>query len=451
MLKASNRHAEEPGSTRDHATTYSLRMPATPRLLQPLRARLYRRFWLAAGFSFAGDGLYIVAIAWHASGLDNPILSLSVVGIATTVPNLVATLLGGALADRIDRRMILLTADLVRAAAVGAMAALAWRGSLDLVALAPLVALLGLASSVANPTLTAYLPSLVDRAALPQANALLSMTRTLSWRVLGPAAAGVLIVLGGVELCFLVDALSFVVSAGALASLPAHRAMASAGSLVAKVVEGLRFTNGQPWLKLTLLANCLGLLFYVGPFYVLIPLLVRQEFGGGAGAFSTLEAVAGAAAFVGAGVAAHLQPGRPVVWAYVLWIVAFAAYGAYALAPTLPVVVVIAAVSLGAGFSADVLWQSTLQARVPDAMLGRVASLDAFATLGSIPLSIALAAPAAGLFGIRPVFLVGGAVAAGVHVVAALLLFSSKATAAEPGESEAVLAHANATQRLNRA
>ena len=418
------------------------RMPALPRLLQPLRNRLYRRFWLSAGVSFAGDGLYIVAIAWHASGLRNPVLSLSVVGIAATVPNLVATLVGGALADRLDRRLMLLTADLVRAAAVGTMAVLAWAGSLDLLPLALSVSMLGLASSIANPTLTAYLPSLVEPAALPRANALLSMTRTLSWRVVGPAAAGVLIVLGGVELCFLIDALSFLVSAGALVSLPAHRAAATAGSLLGKVVEGLRFTNSQPWLKLALLANCVGLLFYVGPFYVLIPLLVRQEFGGGPGAFGTLEAVAGAAAFVGAGVAAHLQPGRPVVWAYALWIVAFSAYGAYALAPTLPVVVLIAALSLGAGFSADVIWQTLLQTRVPDAMLGRVASLDALATLGSTPLSIALAAPAAGLLGIRPVFLIGGAVATAVHVLAALLLFSSKPTAATSAvdESGAVVA-----------
>ena len=412
-------------------------MPTTPRLFQPLRDRRYARYWLAATLSFAGDGLYLVAVVWYAAGLENPVLSLSAVGFATAAPNLVATLLGGALADRMDRRLILLSADLVRAAAVGAMAALGWAGALNLPALVALVTVLGLASSVANPTITAYLPALVDTGSLPPANALLSMTRTLTSRVVGPAAAGALIALAGTELCFLIDACSFLVSAGVLVALPARRASATAGRLLTKVVEGLRYTNSQPWLKVTLLANCIGLLFYVGPFFVLVPLLVRDEFDGGAGAYSILVAVGGAAAFTGAALAGHFRPRHPIVWAYAAWIVTFSTYALYPFAPSLPVLILMAGVSLGAGISADVIWKSLLQERVPDAMLGRVSSLDALATLGSTPLSIALAAPLAGPLGTTTVFVVGGAVATTVHALGALLVFSSRRSTPEPEPDEA--------------
>jgi MFS family permease len=236
----------------------------------------------------------------------------------------------------------------------------------------------------------------------------------------------------------LIDAGSFLVSAGVLVALPARRASATAGRLLTKVVEGLRYTNSQPWLKVTLLANCIGLLFYVGPFFVLVPLLVRDEFDGGAGAYSILVAVGGAAAFTGAALAGHFRPRHPIVWAYAAWIVTFSTYALYPFAPSIPVLILMAGVSLGAGISADVIWKSLLQERVPDAMLGRVSSLDALATLGSTPLSIALAAPLAGLLGTTTVFVVGGAVATTVHALGALLVFSSRHSTPEPEPDEAI-------------
>lgn len=396
-----------------------------PRLLEPLRGRHYRRYWLASAVSFAGDGVYLVAVVWHAAGLDNSALALSLVGVATTAPGLVATLFGGALADRLERRLLLIISDVIRALAIGAMALLAWAGLLELPYLLVLVTAFGLASAVANPTITAYLPSLVNQAGLRQANALLSMTRTLAGRIIGPAVGGSLIALGGVEVCFLLDALSFLVSAWALVFLPAHQALASSKRLLAQVVEGLRFARAHDWLWMTLATSTFGLLFYVGPYYVLAPLLIKDSFSGGAQAYSVLLAIGGLAAILGAALAGHVHPKRPLVWAYSCWIISMIAYSVYGVVPSLPALYLAAAVSLGAGVTGGVIWLSLLQERVPDHVLGRVASLDSLATVGLMPLSMALAGPAAALFGPQAVFIAGGCLAAAIHALGGLAVLRS--------------------------
>src|SRR4051812_29114074 len=93
-------------------------------LLAPLRSRDFRLLWSGACVSLLGDGAFLVALAWQVYALSGAATAMSLVGIAMTVPTIVFLLVGGVASDRLDRRRIMLAADVVRAVAVGLVAAL---------------------------------------------------------------------------------------------------------------------------------------------------------------------------------------------------------------------------------------------------------------------------------------------------------------------------------------
>jgi MFS family permease len=99
-------------------------------LLLPLREREFRKLWVAMCVSLLGDGAFLVAVAWQVYDLSNTPTAMSVVGIAMTVPTILFLLLGGVASDRFERRRIMVAADLLRAAAGAALAALALSGAL---------------------------------------------------------------------------------------------------------------------------------------------------------------------------------------------------------------------------------------------------------------------------------------------------------------------------------
>src|SRR5262245_29776329 len=99
-------------------------------LLSPLVHRDFRLLWVGMTVSLLGDGIFLVAVAWEAYVLWNAPAALSIVGIAMTLPTIVFLLLGGVLSDRFDRRLVMLYADVGRAAAIAVLAALAFTGAL---------------------------------------------------------------------------------------------------------------------------------------------------------------------------------------------------------------------------------------------------------------------------------------------------------------------------------
>ena len=124
-------------------------------LLRPLRSRDFRLLWAGQSISLVGDGIFLIAMAWTAFQLWNSPASLSIVGIAMTVPIIGCLLLGGAVSDRFDRRKVMIAADAVRTLVVGLIAALDLTGALDFATFAVLVALYGAATAFF--TLTAIL------------------------------------------------------------------------------------------------------------------------------------------------------------------------------------------------------------------------------------------------------------------------------------------------------
>src|SRR6266702_4354912 len=185
-------------------------------ILRPLRVRDFRLLWSGMTVSALGDGIYLVALAWQVYGLSNTPTALSIVGVAWFLPQIAATLFGGVLADRIDRRRVMIFGDILRALAIGTIGGLSVSGDLRLWHMWALVALYGIGNSLFYPAYTALVPQVLPREMLVEAAALRQFMRPLASRIIGPALGGVLVGAFGAGTGFLIDAGSFAASTGAI-------------------------------------------------------------------------------------------------------------------------------------------------------------------------------------------------------------------------------------------
>src|ERR1700757_3538695 len=163
------------------------------RLFAPLAHRDYRLLVGGMTVSLLGDGLFLVALAWQGYSPPNPPTALATVGIAMTIPTVSCLLIGGAISDRYDRRLVMLVADGVRGLLLAGLAALAVSGSLRLWHLLVAVVFYGAATAFFNPASDALVPQLLPADALPQANSLDQLIRPLALRLGGPALGGVVV------------------------------------------------------------------------------------------------------------------------------------------------------------------------------------------------------------------------------------------------------------------
>src|SRR5881396_1889471 len=211
-------------------------------LLSPLKHRDFRILWTGMTISLTGDGIFLIAIAWESYSLWNAPAALSIVGIGMTVPTVAFLLVGGVVSDRFDRRLVMVWADVLRAAAVAGLAVLVLMGALRFWELVALVAVYGIGTAFFTPAFEAIVPELVPSADLPAANSLDQLIRPIALRLLGPILGGALIALG-TGIAFAVDATSFAASLVAVLALRrvprAHPDLEV--STVSALKEGLRF------------------------------------------------------------------------------------------------------------------------------------------------------------------------------------------------------------------
>ncbi|HTE64048.1 MAG TPA: MFS transporter, partial [Solirubrobacteraceae bacterium] len=253
-------------------------------ILAPLRHRDFRLLWSGMCISLLGDGAFFVALAWQVYELSDTATAMALVGIAMTVPTIVFLLVGGVASDRLDRRRIMLAADLVRGAAVGVLAVLSLSGALELWHIVILVVFYGSGAAFFAPAFDAIVPELLPAERLGQANALDQVVRPIALRLAGPALGGVVVGALGPGTAFALDATSFMVSAAAVAAMrpPAKRSAATGVSLRGDLREGWRFVRRRSWLWATFGSAAIAYLLFMGPVEVLLPLLVKHELDGSA-------------------------------------------------------------------------------------------------------------------------------------------------------------------------
>ena len=396
------------------------------RILQPLRQRDFALLTGGSAVSLIGDGFFHVALAWQVYQISNVPTALSFVGVAATLPLVLFLLIGGVFSDRYDRRRLMIGADVLRGLAIGVMGVLSISGALELWHMAALMAVVGAGDAFFNPSSTAIVPDLLPEEELPQANALLGVLRRMTLSIIGPALAGFVIAGFGPGPAFVIDALTFVVSAAAVFAIrtrPARRA-AELGvrQTVSEIREGLDFVRSKTWIWATLISGMLTLLVFYGPINVLIPYLVKNRLGLGPEELGTIFAVGGVGSIAMALVIGHFGlPRRRVTVMYLAWTFGIAAMAVYGVMTALWQALLVAMFTHALFELGQVIWTTMLQQLVPRNLLGRVSSLDWFVSVGLVPVSYALTGPAADAFGAGPT-MVGGAALGAIATFALLFV-----------------------------
>jgi MFS family permease len=263
-------------------------------MLGVLRNRDFGLLWLGQAVSLVGDGIYLVATAWLVLDISNEPGALALVGVAWTLPMVASLLISGVLSDRFERRRLLIAADLLRFAAIGAIAALALADAAELWQVIALVIVYGVGQALFQPAFSAIVPDIVPREQWLQANAVRELMEPLGLRFAGPALGGLMIAVLGVGAAFVVDAATFAVSAVAVGLMSRQPpAREESGSIRRDLADGFAYVRAHAWLWATLAGAALFLLLTYGPFEVLLPYIIKNELGGDAATFGAVLAVGG--------------------------------------------------------------------------------------------------------------------------------------------------------------
>ncbi|BEL07209.1 MFS transporter [Actinoplanes sichuanensis] len=366
-----------------------------------------------------------MALAFAVVMLTDSTTLLSMALAARVVGLTISLLAGGVMADRFDRRRILICSDLVRFAAQGALALLLLGDSTGVPAIVGLQLVHGLASGFFLPTYGGFVARLVSADQLQQTNAAITTVAGIA-SVVGPALAGSLTAAVGPAWALGLDALTFLGSAAIIAScghfLPRADSLAvmdrPARSALQDMYSGWREVLRRRWLSAGISYFVISQLCITGPLYVLGPLMADQHLGGASiwGLLLTAFAIGGV---LGGMLAARYEPRRPMVAMLICAVFICPLLIAFSVRSHVVVLIAVEILAGAAIMFTDILWQSTMQTHVPDAVLSRVLSWDLLGYTVSRPLSIGLVGPAAQAVGAGATFM-GAAVALGV--VAALTM-----------------------------
>lgn len=265
----------------------------------PLSVPIFRAFWLASIVSNLGTWVHEIGAGWLMTSLDSSPEMVSAVRVAMSVPMTVLAIPAGVLADRIDRRRLLIITQLSMLATTATLATLTWTELITSWTLLGLTFVIGLGMVLHILTWQATIPELVPRPQLSRAIALGSISFNLA-RSVGPAVGGLLIALAGPWIAFAANAMSFAAVLAVLFSWKRENTESSGGVPYRQsLIEGLRFVRGEPTMRRTLLR----LSMFMAPasaLWALLPLVARQRLGWGADGFGLLVTVVGVGAVAAA-------------------------------------------------------------------------------------------------------------------------------------------------------
>jgi MFS family permease len=384
-----------------------------PGSLAAFRSRDFRLLWGGQTISFVGDAAFIVALGWRVTALTGDARSLAFVLALDSLAMLATLLWGGVLADRHSRRLLMISSDLARAVVAGVFFALDASGHLGLTSILVLAACFGAADGFFQPAFGGIVPLVVEAPLLASASSWIGIARQGS-AVVGPAIAAGLYATTGPNVVWAVEALSFLVSAGAL-WLARPRAIQPEPRLGVRreLAAGFRYVMSVPWIWTGIGAAMVILMVAMAPYTALLPRIVRTHYHRGVGSYGLLFSVMAAGMVAGSLTWARWHPRRNRI------VVCFAAFGindigivVLALSPWFPLAVAAATWRgfwVGIGISA---WMTLISELVPEHLLSRVLSFDYFGSLGLTPVGFVLAGAIAGIVTPTAILAVGGAIGA---------------------------------------
>jgi MFS family permease len=372
----------------------------------------FRLLFVGQLLSVLGDRVTMLVLPFAVLGVGGGPVGVVVVSIAQFLPFVLLALPAGVLADRLDRRRIMIASDAVRFAVqlIGGILLLTGHAGVPL--LVVLAVVFGAADAFFQPAVTGLVPATVSARNLQPANALRGLTFSVG-SIAGPAIGGMLIALVGAGGSFLFDAITFAVSAVTLLLLRTPRAARPPAHerthFLADLVAGAASVRSRPWVMAFLGAGAGYAVLVLPAIFVLGPVLSGERFGGAPG-WAVITAAFGLGSLAGDLLLLRWRP------RFALRISALALIGASCQGViigsglgTFPV----AALEVLAGACVTVyfsLWETSLQEHIPDAELSRVASYDYLTSTGALPLgSVAAGALTAWLGAGAAILLLGTA------------------------------------------
>lgn len=372
------------------------RRSALNRLFSAFAYRDFRLLWFGAFTSSSGTWMQQTAQGWLVFELTGSSFFLGLDSALGAIPFLLFSLVGGVVADRVDRRRILLTSQFLQLTFAFTLALLA---ALHLKSVWPILALsflTGCAQAFGGPAYQALMPALVERRDVPNAIALNSMQFNLA-RVVGPVVGGVVLTAAGTSaealnysgaaLCFTLNGVSFLAVIVSLLMLRVeHIPRTAARNMIGEMRGGLSFVWHQEALRSLTLISFSSTLFGI-QFITFLPVFADRMMNKGAGGYSALLAVSGAGSVVGALWSAWLgeikHKGRAVL---LLQIVAGLTLTIFALLPVTWLAYPLVFVVSGCLIATFSLTASLVQLLVSDEIRGRVMSIYFVAFRGGMPL-----------------------------------------------------------------
>jgi len=392
-----------------------------PARLAALRHRDFRLFWSGQLVSLIGTWMQSVGQAWLVLELTGSPFHLGLVTALQFIPILLLSPVGGALSDRFPKRRIILLTQAAMMGQAFVLAALVWSGQVRYWHVAVLASVYGLGRAIDIPARQSYITDLVGRSDLANAVALNSLVFNGA-RIVGPAAAGLLIARFGVALAFLLNGLSFVAVLAALLATrtPGDPDPAGRLGIRAGVWGALAYASRTPPVAFTL-SLIVAVSVLVLNFNVVVPLVAKDVLGEGAHGFGLLMSSLGAGAVMAGVGLTLLRRGRPslrflAVSATVLsaGTASLGLVGHFGTAAVLLVGLGCCQILFSTGCN------TTLQLTTPDALRGRVMGLYALANAGMTPFGSLLVGTVAEHLGVRAACLLGGG--GGLVAVAVLVL-----------------------------
>lgn len=391
------------------------------RTFAALANRNFRLWFLGQGISLVGTWMQTIAQGWLVYTLTGSGTQLGLVVALQMVPVLLLAPYAGLVADRVDKRRMIILVQSAMAVLALVLGLLCATGVVELWHVYAFAALLGVATAFDNPSRQSFVMEIVGAEHIRNAVTLNSVLVNAA-RAVGPAVAGILIATVGTSICFLLNAGSYIAVVAALLVLDraALRPSVPAPRTPGQLREGLRYVSSTPDLAVPLaMMAVIGALAY--EFQVVLPIVARETFGGGAEVYGFMTAAMGAGAVVGGLVVAG--SGRTGTRAVILASFAFGiAILIAAAAPSLPLELAALTIVGAASVTFLAVGNGTLQLAARADMRGRVMSLWAVAFLGTTPLGGPIAGWVSETAGGRAGLLLGGVSCLVAAAVAAALV-----------------------------
>ena len=411
--------SSEPISDDAAATAVDVPRGKLARMFSALHYRDFRLLWIGAFSSTTGTFMQTTAQAWLVFTMTRSPFLLGFDAFLSTGPMLVFSLFGGVIADRMERRKVMLLSQYFQMSFAVVLTLLVYTHTVRIWHIFLLSFLTGSAQSISGPAYITLLPLLVKREDVSNAVAMNSMQFNLA-RVIGPALGGMAFAALGAAACFGLNALSFVaviITISIIRIPPVHENVDRSRGVLGEMREGFRFVRERPSLLLLTFLSFAGT-FLGMPLFTMLPVVASTVFGLGPVGLSWLQADYGLGSVVGALFVASasyaLNKGK---LALLLQLVFAAMLVAFGLSRNLAATVAIAFLAGACIVGVVSMYSSLVQLTVNDAMRGRVMSIFMLAFRGGMPLGNLLAGFVTQHWSIKVALVMNGTILASIALI----------------------------------